>query len=83
MLRTTYPIAQHISEDLYLQEKHTICFLISYHQLDFGEADTCSHFPVFPSLFGRDIIPCSYASFLYHQSIFAQDAPNPKEEHYL
>ena len=79
MLRTTYPIAQHIPKDLYLQDKHTICLLISYHQLDFGERLT--HFllfPIFPSLCGRDIIPCSYASFLYHQSIFAQDALNSK-----
>lgn len=47
MLRTTYPIAQHIAKDLYLQDKHTICLLFSYHKLDFGEADTVSPFSKF------------------------------------
>ena len=47
MLRTTYPTAQHISEDLNLQAKHTICLLVSYHQLDLGEADTISIFSNF------------------------------------
>ena len=47
ILRTTYPITQHIPKDPYLQDKHTICLLISYHQLDFGEADT--FFFLFPN----------------------------------
>ena len=82
MLRTTYPITQHIPKDPIF--KINIPFVFSFHIN--WTLKRLTHFPLFPdfpSLFCKDIIPCSYAIFLYHQSTFAQDAPNPKEEHYL